>query len=270
MPACTGPRRPPPAGAPLPLGARDRELLAFAAEQRFVLAAQLARRLGVTARTAGRRVAALRAAGLLRAERPFAHETPAYRITRAGLRAIASPRPLPRPIDPALYRHDVGVTWLAAAAAGGGFGELREINGERRMRSEDGRRGAGAPEPAHGVRIGAGEARHFPDLVLVTAAGHRIAVELELTTKEPARRERILAAYAAEPRIDAVLYLVEHPAAAAALARSAARAGAAGKLRVQRFRWADRRAPGAPAPGRERTGARRGAPRTGQPRAAGR
>ena len=45
----------------------------------------------------------------------------------------------PRKLDPALYAHDVGVTWLTAAARRGLFGELSQVVSERRMRSEDGR-----------------------------------------------------------------------------------------------------------------------------------
>jgi hypothetical protein len=98
----------------------------------------------------------------------------------------------------------------------------------------------------HGVRVGHGsmERLHYPDLTVVTAGGHRVAFELELSTKSPRRRERILAAYADDPRIDAVVYLVQTPAAGRAIARSAARVGAADTVRVQRFGWAGGRAPG--------------------------
>jgi DNA-binding transcriptional ArsR family regulator len=259
----------PPALAPpaLALTARDRELLTFAAEHRFVLAGQLAHLLGGSEAVVRRRLGALRGAGLVRSERPLRHESTAWALTRAGLATVGSPLPRPRPVDLALYRHDVGVTWLAVAAHDGLFGELDAVVSERRMRSEDGRRGGlgqdgRSPEdvPRHGVRLGPGRFPgprvHYPDLVLLTGSGHRVAVELELTTKQPARRERILSAYAADPRIDVVLYLVERPAAAAALARSAARAGAREKLRVQRVAWADGRAPGAP-PGPDRSPATR-------------
>ena len=76
---------------------RDRRLLAFAAEHRFVLAAQVAALLGVSegdgrgaSARAGRRAADLRASGSSTA-------TPACdQITRAGLRAIGSDLPPPR------------------------------------------------------------------------------------------------------------------------------------------------------------------------------
>lgn len=253
----------------LALTARDRKLLAFAAEHRIVLAAQLARLVGCSESAARRRLGTLRDGGLVTDTRPLRHAPTAWAITRAGLRAIGSPYGRPPELDLGAYRHDVGVGWLAAAAHAGRFGELAEIISERRMRSENARAGGSAARASggsgvsgtgstpHGVRIGGGwrpgPRLHYPDLVLVTPAGHRIAVELELTTKTPRRREHILAAYAVDPSIDAVLYFVDRPAAGQAIARSAARVGATGKLRIQRCAWAGGRPAERPAaPGRDR------------------
>jgi hypothetical protein len=264
---------------------RDREVLAFAAEHRFVLAGHIAWLLGVAANTAARRLHDLDSAGLMRSGgQRLLHEPPAWRVTQAGLGVVDSDLGRPREIDLATYRHDVGVTWLAVGAERGIFGEVSAIVSERRMRSEDRRAGRPADAPRHGVRLGIGERGernlHYPDLVLVTAGGHRVAFELELSTKQPAKRERILAAYAADRRIDAVVYLVNHRAAGDAVARSAARVGA-DKVQVQRFAWSDGRAPGDPPRAATRTsartasrasmraGARRGsAARTGADRAA--
>jgi len=244
---------PPPPAAPLRLTDRDLELLSFLAEHRFALAAQLARVVAGSAAGVGRRLGALRAAGLVRAERPLHHAPKAWAITRAGLSACDSPLGPPRPIDLGAYRHDVGVGWLAAAAHRGTFGELSAIVSERTMRSEDRRADRPADAPLHGVRLGDGDPgrRHYPDLAVVTASGHRVAFELELSTKSPRHRERILAAYAADRRIDVVVYLVPTRTAAEAIRRSAARVGAPDVVRVQRFRWAGGRAPGEPARGRE-------------------
>jgi hypothetical protein len=71
-------------------------------------------------------------------------------------------------------------------------------------------------------------------MVLVTETGHRVAFELELTTKAPERRERILAGYAADPRIDAVIYLVDRATVGRAIERSAARVGISDLVRVQK------------------------------------
>jgi hypothetical protein len=206
----------------------DRALLAFAAEHRFVLAAQVALLLGASDATAGARLRRLGRAGYLRRVREL-HRGPAWhQITAPGLRAISSELPAPRGFDLATHRHDAGLGWLMLAARAGRLGGVRRVVSEREMRSGDGR--ASAAEPCYGVRLGGvgpgGRDRlHYPDMVIVTDTGHRIAFELELTTKEPERRARILTGYAADPRIDTVVYLVDRAAAARAIERSVRRLG---------------------------------------------
>ena len=140
------------------------------------------------------------------------------------------------------------------------------------MRSEDGRRdraGRSARDDRggepHGVRyIGGGASRgtggqrlHYPDLTVVTASGQRVAFELELQLKGAARRERILSAYAGDPRFDAVVYLVATQKDRRTLEASARRAGLEDRLYIQLFRWSDGREPGTPpSPVRSRTAAR--------------
>jgi DNA-binding PadR family transcriptional regulator len=234
---------------PPPAGTADAELLRFAGEHRFVLAAQLAHLLNRSPASIQRTLRRLRTAGLITSERLLRHEPAAYRVTRAGLAAAGSDLRAPGAIDLAEYRHDVGLTWLDLAARRGRFGEVTEVIGERRMRSEDRRADRPDDAPRHGVALtpGRGPRVHYPDLTLVTAAGRRVAFELELSTKAPAHRERILAAYAADPRIDVVVYLVPTRAAGEAILRSATRVGASDTLRVQRFAWAGGRVPGQPA-----------------------
>ena len=239
---------------PAPLAASDLELLAFAADQRFVLAAQAAAVLAVSPAAAGRRLRRLRAAGYVRGERRLHVDATAFLPTRRGLEAIGSPLSAPAGVELGLYAHDVGVGWLAVGARRGRFGELREVVGERRMRSEDGRARSRGEAIRHGVRpLSAGRGPHYPDLTLVSASGHRIALELELTTKDARRRERILAAYAADRRFDAVVYFVATPAARRALEQSAQRVGAAALVQVRLFAWGDGRVPGGPAPRRVAT-----------------
>jgi hypothetical protein len=91
------------------------------------------------------------------------------------------------------------------------------------------------------VRLGgagrAGRPRlHYPDLLLVTAGGSRVAVELELTGKGRARRETILAGYGADPGIASVLYLSDSRATGNAIRASARRLGLADLVRVQLVR----------------------------------
>jgi hypothetical protein len=111
--------------------------------------------------------------------------------------------------------------------------------------------GALRPEPL-AVRLGGygrgGAPRlHYPDLLLVTPDGHRIAVELELSGKGRLRRERILAAYGADARIDAVLYLVTDRAVGEQVRSSARRLGIGSMVHVQSTRPAGRSSVGAEA-----------------------
>ncbi|HET8977544.1 MAG TPA: hypothetical protein VFN87_05250 [Solirubrobacteraceae bacterium] len=250
-------RRPPS----LRITDRDRRLLAFAAEHRFIIAAQPAVLLDLRQKPVDDRLRGLAEAGLLWRERALNGQPSTYRITAAGLRAVGSDLRAPHRLDLSLYRHDLGLGWLMVAAHREWFGPVRAVISERRMRSEDRRdqrpgaqgadrlagEAAGPPRGAdgrtlrHGVRLGGqgprgSERLHYPDMMLLTASGHRVAFELELTSKPPRRREDILAGYAADPRIDRVIYLVENRSTGDAVERSARRAGAADLVRVQMVR----------------------------------
>ena len=120
------------------------------------------------------------------------------------------------------------------------------------MRSEDAIAGLGADRvgdpKTFGVRLGGygpgGRPRlHYPDLLLVTPDGRRVAVELELSSKGRTRREKILRGYAADRDIDAVVYLVDNPAVGRAIRTSAARVGSSGRIQVQPVRWAGSHSP---------------------------
>ncbi len=217
---------------------RDRIALQFAAEHRLVLSSQVAVLLETSVAAARRRLGLLVGAGWLRFERKFTGPG-CYLIERRGLAAVDSRLPRPRDLDPATYDHDVGLGWLWLAAHGGWFGTVDRVVSEREMRSHDGR-------PEHrsepvGVRLGGigprgGERRHYPDLLLECRSGHRVAVELELTAKPRGRLEGILAGYATEPRIDAVLYLVRDASTGRAIERAAASLGTSPTVIVQRTR----------------------------------
>jgi hypothetical protein len=214
-------------------------LLELAAEHRLILSTHAQVLLGVTRATAEERLRALRERGLLVREATFDGQPSSHQITRAGLSAIASELPRPR-LNLAEYAHDVGVGWLWLAARAGRLGALEDVVSERRMRSAD---ASGARDgDSFGVRLGGvgpgGRPRlHYPDVLLRTATGHRVAVELELTTKGRARREQILAGYGADARIDAVVYFVSDAGVGRAIEQSAARLGISSMVHVQRFRW---------------------------------
>ena len=222
---------------PVRLTERDHDLLAFVAVHRLVLAEHVKALLGVSPAAAYNRLRSLAAAGMLSTEQPYHNRPGHYQITRRGLDAIASE--LPRPgVDVRSYQHDIGLAWLWLAARSGTFGQLREVVSERQMRSHDGRLGDHGER--YGVRLGGVgprglERRHYPDLILDTAGGHRVAIELELSGKARTRRETILAGYGADRRIDAVLYFVEHQAVSRAIRTSAARLGISPLIHVQRF-----------------------------------
>jgi hypothetical protein len=233
----------------------DRTLLVFAAEHRFVLAAQVAALLEVGAAAASARLRRLSRAGYLRRAREL-HRGPVWhQITRAGLRAIGSDLPAPRGFDLATHRHDAGLGWLMLAARAGRFGRPGRVISEREMRSHDGR--AAEPAQRYGVRVpGVHDRPHYPDMVLVAESGHRVAFELELSTKEPARRERILSAYAADHRIDAVVYLVDRAATRRAVERSVARLGLRELVAVRQVTVCDGTAAGSRSRAAQRVGER--------------
>ncbi len=239
--------------APPRLSEPDRQLLAFAAEHRFVLGAQARTLLGTSAATASARLRVLTQAGWLGYERKLSGPG-CYQITRRGLGVIGSSLGRPREVDLATYDHEVGLGWLWLAAGRGAFGDLVGIASERHMRSEDRRRED--PDDRLGVRLPGvgpygGERRHYPDLLLDTASGPRVAVELELTLKSPRRRTEILGGYALDGRIDGVLYLVENERAGRAMERSARAAGISDRVGVGLVRYA---------PGSGAVGAGRGVP----------
>ncbi len=259
-PARSRPRR--PRRASVRITERDHELLAFAAAQRLIMATHAQALLGVSAGL--RRIRALTRAGLL--EREPGHvdgRGPVFRITTAGCRVAGSPLAKPRPSLGAV-QHDLGVAWLHLAALAGRFGPLTEIVTEREMRSHDGRRDrdtqdhggrsrdrdARDPGGPYGVRIPGGgpagrERLHYPDLLLRTTSGHTVAIELELSSKQRTRREGILGAYGADPRIDAVLYLSDKASVQQAVRASARRLGLSSLVHVQRCAWgASARVPG--------------------------
>jgi hypothetical protein len=214
---------------------RDRVLLAFTAAHRLVLAAQLEALLGCSGAAVSARLKTLVRAGLLSRRTLFDRQPSCYQITRDGLAVIGGRLSPPR-LDLRAYDHDVGLGWIWLAARRGSFGALADVVSERQLRSGDARRES--EQAPLGVRLGgvgpSGRERlHYPDLLLHTASGQRVAVELELSSKGRTRREKILAGYAGDPRIDAVLYLVERPSLGREIASSASRLGISRLVHVQ-------------------------------------
>ena len=122
------------AGDDIELTGSDLELLRFAGEHRFVVSAHVQALLRLTAGAADTRLGALCDAGLLAERTVFAGFSATYRSTRKGLDAVASRLRAPT-IDVGRYDHEVGAAWLWLAARNGAFGPMREVIGERRLRS---------------------------------------------------------------------------------------------------------------------------------------
>jgi hypothetical protein len=194
-------------------------MLAFMAEHRLVLERQVHALLGGSSDSVRRRLRTLAAKGYVSRWRGF-DAAWCCAIRRRGLAAIGSVLNPPEE-NPGMYRHDVGAVELWLAAHRGAFGPLAEVIGERRIRSHD----MVAPEDPYSIRLGGyhgdgRERRHYPDLVLVDRHGRRLALELELSPKEKARREEILAGYGADRRVVGVLYLFEDSRQGRAIGRA--------------------------------------------------
>jgi hypothetical protein len=238
------------------LSERDQRILGFVADHPFVLARHVAAVLGITSSAAARRLLSLSQAGYLLSDDSLRREPMSYRVTAKALRTVGSDLPTPPKVNLATYRHEAGLAWLAIGAERGMFGPVTEVISERRMRSRDGR--SARHKEQFGVRLGGpgldGRDRlHYPDLLVVTETGHRVAFELELTGKGRRRRERILMGYALDRRIDAVVYLVDHAARRRALQESVRRLGLEDRVRVEAVKLGHRPHSRAPARAAKRT-----------------
>ncbi len=240
-----------PAGRPPPrrvqLTERDVRLLEFLAEHRFARPSHAARLLEVGARTASDRLKRLELAGYLAGARPYHEQPEHYQITRQGLAAVGSRLGVPRD-DLTTYAHDMGLAWVWLAARDGAFGPLSDLISERQLRSHDARARIGespaTPVERLGVRIPGGGSRggerlHYPDLLLKTATGRRVAVELELSDKGRKRLDKVIGAYAGDRRIDAILYLVEDERILRNVRASARKFGVEDLVHVQRVRFTE-------------------------------
>ena len=156
----------------------------------------------------------------------FHGEPRSYQITRRARSSSAAICPTPR-IDVRAYEHDVGVAWLWLAAHDGTFGPLR---GGHLRAPACARTTARDPGPSRSGSGSAASARAAASGCTTPTCcsdrrGRRVALELELTPKGRARLEKILAGYAADPRIDGVVYLVREPPVGAGAFGGGARGG---------------------------------------------
>jgi hypothetical protein len=216
---------------------REASVLGPLAEHRTLIVPQVALLLGVTGGTALRRLRQLEQRQLLELRPIFTGLPAAASIRSPGLRAVGSPLKAPQ-LNYNEYRHDVGVGWLWLSARAGSLGELRGLMTERRMQGEDAAAAAAGRPARWGVGVGllgshGQPQRHYPDLLLAMASGHRVAVELELSAKSSGRMNRIMRAYASDSHVDQILYLAGRGSIAARVRESARRAGIGDRVHVQ-------------------------------------
>lgn len=181
---------------------------------------------GFGQRAAYSHVARLAERGLV--ERIYDRDGSLVAITMAGRRAVrpdlSDPRP-PRvgPAGSTGRAHSRAVSWVAALLS------LRGLDwvSDREARSR--------PEWQVPV-IWNQRGRHRPDLG-TDRGGQRVAIEVELTAKAPARLRSILYGYGAQiaqRRLASVIYITTHPGVRRGIERAAEAAGlAGGDLRIQ-------------------------------------
>ena len=257
-----------------PADRRDLELLRFAgrAPVRARRPGPGAARRSTPSAADARLRRAERRAGYLRRADLLAGPAGTYRSPRQGLRrdrqrAAARRATRPGQLPP---RRRAGLAVAGGAQRGvraDARGDLRAPDALARRPAADDPDAAAARRSGSAASAATGATRlHYPDLLLVDRHGHRRGGRARARPPRDAqRRERILAGYAADRRIDAVVYLVEQPAAGRAIEHVGARGwGSRHLVRVQRVRVGPRDA--APAPRREPADARA---RGGDPRRGG-
>jgi hypothetical protein len=197
------------AGGEVSLGGRGRAVLEFAVGQRAVLAAQVARLLGLSGGEAEELLAGLTGGGFLAREVFGSGEDGLFRVTAAGVRAVGGSG-LPPRLD-GFSRHGIGEGWLWVAARSGTFGPVDRVLSGFEMRSADRAGDAGAPFFVEPHQFGGRSGVHYPDVLAIDGSKRRLAVELLLAFPGRRELEAVLRAYAADVRMDMVLLVVVDP-----------------------------------------------------------
>jgi hypothetical protein len=209
----------------------DVEVLRFVGRHRFATVPQVARWAGRSEKKIYPRMCGLRAHELVEFRRPLI-ERGVYLATRAGLVAAGLNLP-PARVEIATFTHDRLVADLAVNLERDGS----EVVTEREMRHTD-----ESPDtldhdggrPRYAVTLASG-GRHYPDLMVALASGRFGAVEVELSPKNRARRERILGGYARARHIETVTYHVGSAQIGDLVARSAVTLGIGDLIEVRPF-----------------------------------
>jgi hypothetical protein len=186
----------------------DRRLLAMVGAHEGVTAGQVRLHLKLDLSESDRRVGRLCDESLVRREElAFSNES-LIRVTRTGLAAIGSQLPAPG-FAPSDVRHQAAVVWLWVAAWDGALGEPSRVLSRRELEGLDraAEERAGAPT---GFLIRVGGVAMYPDLAVVSAHGHRVAIYVLTWPHRSVDVEQLLAGYETSDELpDAVLFLVD-------------------------------------------------------------
>jgi len=187
-----------------------RELLDWTASLGAITAEALAVRLDIGPPAARSRLAAVVRRGLLARSRPLAQAPSLYTLTAAGARAGGWPSASCR-VTPSTAAHLIAVAAVAAALERcyPGYRAL----GERELRRAERLRLHPLASARMGALHGGASGLHRPDLVLEPCAPREpggelpVAIEVELSIKEPARLRAICRAWERCPAVAGVVYL---------------------------------------------------------------
>lgn len=183
---------------------RDEALVAFlgrfgVASMRHVMA-----QFGIGRTAAYRLAAACAERGLIARDDSLRREPSVLYATRQGLRWVGLPYPVVK-LSPSLINHGLRCTSTGQALH-------REFPGtvhsERDLCWVERQEGKPLASAKLGTRPDGGPRLHRPDLAIITEAG-TIAVEVELSAKEPRRLEAIMRARRRSPWVAGVRYYCE-------------------------------------------------------------
>ena len=195
---------------------RDADVMRFIGRFRFVTDELLAQRFGVQRQQINARIRRLEAAGLV-ARSADRMQPRVTMLTRNGARAVDLPPRRAARTD-AQRDHELALVWLVIQLERAGGACVRTERECRTLEAKDaGRYSVTVTRP------GRPEERRWPDIVL-EGDRRRSALELELSAKGTTRLQAIVAAYAAVPWFDEVVFLAASASIAKRLARAVAEA----------------------------------------------
>lgn len=193
---------------------RDRELLGFMSQWRFMVLGQVQRFLGSSYQVAARRLRALVSSELVKVSVPLGDQRKAYWVSYEGLRFLGvEPERSSRGAGPMLGQFDHDRILVDLALLFRERSPQYSIYGEAGMRRVDTMRLAEGEEPEFALsrwRFGK-FIRVYPDMVAVGGGG-RFYIEYEHTKKDRQRMHSLMGAMLNSDKVSAVKYYASHRA----------------------------------------------------------